>query len=310
MIIAVASRPACGGDVDKTRNESLAGALATASSETLAYYPWYISDWRGSKIRIKLSSSGRGMMRELFDYCWEVGFLPSDERLLISISGGTKAEFKKEWPIMKTAFFQQDGRFLNRKCEENRERLLRFRESRKKNATRKGRAVATEEANEKASVQAKTPTLETISLYLQKNSYGVPPLPPMGDAALPLEFEISSPSTETQKPKLRRGSLTAKQAAWFEMWWPEVWAKISRGAAERAFGVMVRDDATFDAVMAATKVQTPILKEREAKYQPHPSTWLNAKRWQDDINAIPRSVGVPAPFNSQYRQFDRPAEED
>ncbi len=117
-------------------------------------YTWYISDWRGSKTRLKLSSAGKGMIRELFDYCWEVGFLPVDDRMLLAISAGTAAEFKREWPIMREAFYlSEDGsRWLHGKVQEKREKLVAWRESRIENAkkprTRKASGLASASEND------------------------------------------------------------------------------------------------------------------------------------------------------------------
>lgn len=88
--------------------------------------------------------------------------------------------------------------------------------------------------------------------------------------------------------------MTAQQQTWFTAWWEIVWVKVGRGAAEKVFGVMVRDEATFDAVMKATADQYAFYAAKERQYQPHPATWLNQKRWMDD----------PATYRPQAKLLD------
>ena len=39
----------------------------------------------------------------------------------------------------------------------------------------------------------------------------------------------------------------------------------------------------FEKIMSAVKTQTPIILASEPRYRKHPSTWLNAKAWLDEI---------------------------
>ena len=43
---------------------------------------------------------------------------------------------------------------------------------------------------------------------------------------------------------------------------------------------------TFAEVIQGIKKQAPILSKREPKYIPHPTTWLNQRRWDDKLEDI------------------------
>lgn len=128
----------------------------------------------------------------------------------------------------------------------------------------------------------------------EKEEY-IPPTPLFGGGVL-ISDSCVSPSSQSLKP--RRGEMSQTQQQWFESWWGQVWQKVGRGAAEKSFATHCKNQATFERIMQATKAQTPIFLEREAQYQPHPATWLNQKRWTDDIEALMRKsafrTGRPA----------------
>lgn len=152
----------------------------TAKQDSLPSYPWYVSDWRGSKTRLMLSSVGRAIFRELIDYCWEVGFLPCDERTLLSISGATKAEFSREWPMVKLSFYEQDGVLKHAKVEQHRARLMHFRETRRSNA--RGKASAQASATPNASAEAELEKSNLLPIGSPKENSTVVPAEPSRQA--------------------------------------------------------------------------------------------------------------------------------
>jgi uncharacterized protein YdaU (DUF1376 family) len=90
----------------------------------------YVSDWVRSETRIKLSSAGRGMFRELLDYCWIEGTLPNEPRALRSISGGTEKEFAAEWPIIEKCFTVDGDRLRHWKVDDKRPELVSYQQQR------------------------------------------------------------------------------------------------------------------------------------------------------------------------------------
>lgn len=270
-----------------------------AAKENLSSYPWYVSDWRGSQMRIALSTAGRGMYRELLDYCWETGYLPLDERSLIAISGGSKTEFKREWDVMKVAFFEQDGVLKHHKVEEKRDKLVHFRETRRSNASGKRNAGASDNAIAKASALPSGDAIGGPSLL-------PPPSYPSDNTSSPACADgVMKSLSSRYKSKLWKSE---EQQEWFHAWWGCVWLKVGRGEAEKAFSRIVTERAIFDAVMKATVEQGPIMQQRERQFIKHPSSWLNGKHWMDEQPSM--FGGKVVEETTLFVPKPRPAEDD
>lgn len=85
-----------------------------------------------------------------------------------------------------------------------------------------------------------------------------------------------------KKPKTKLNTPTLEQRAWFSEWWEIYWRRVARKSAEESFGRKVQDQNRFDAVMQATKAQTPAMMARTIDHRPHGATWLNQERWNDE----------------------------
>jgi hypothetical protein len=71
-----------------------------------------------------------------------------------------------------------------------------------------------------------------------------------------------------------------KQAAFQEYWrvWPR---RVAKGAAEKAFSRCATSAEVADQIINAVRVQLPQLT-KDLQYCPHPATWLNQKRYEDE----------------------------
>ena len=69
----------------------------------------------------------------------------------------------------------------------------------------------------------------------------------------------------------------------------EFWAlypkKVGKGAAEKAFDRIKPDKQTFDRMVSAISAQKQSRQWREnnGQYIPNPATWLNQRRWEDEV---------------------------
>lgn len=72
-------------------------------------------------------------------------------------------------------------------------------------------------------------------------------------------------------------------AADFDEWWEGVWRLVGKGQAEKAYRT-ARKSATAIELLDGRDRYREKLKREETKtrYQAHPSTWLNGKRWLDE----------------------------
>lgn len=73
--------------------------------------------------------------------------------------------------------------------------------------------------------------------------------------------------------------------------------KVARGDAEKAFKRLDPSAELLDVILAALGrwKQTRQWQRDGGQYIPNPTTWLNGRRWQDEM---------PASGNSGNRQFD------
>lgn len=125
--------------------------------------------------------------------------------------------------------------------------------------------------------QKPTPSSSSSSSYKT-------PLPPSADAS-----GESVSDKPISKAAMAR-ELERKQTEWFEAWWKTVWRKHAKEAARRSWLKLVRDEETFAAVTAGTEAQLPELLSREPQFRPMVATWLNQRRWEDELGATPQQA--------------------
>jgi hypothetical protein len=90
--------------------------------------------------------------------------------------------------------------------------------------------------------------------------------------------------------------LSEIQQHWFdEEFWPGYWRKEDKAEAIKAFKKHATSVALKDKIIAAVKEQGAMYMDREVKLRPLGATWLNKRRYEDEIHASPARV-VPSPY--------------
>lgn len=71
----------------------------------------------------------------------------------------------------------------------------------------------------------------------------------------------------------------------FDIFWKEYPKKINRKKAKDKFFKICKDEENFNKIMNGLKKykQTPQWKKDNGEFIPHPTTWLNGERWNDEI---------------------------
>jgi hypothetical protein len=77
----------------------------------------------------------------------------------------------------------------------------------------------------------------------------------------------------------------------FEQFWTAYPKKVSKTQSQKAFRKLNPDEALLDTMLAALdqQKQTEQWMKNEGQYIPYPATWLNGRRWEDQID--PSSSG-------------------
>lgn len=96
------------------------------------------------------------------------------------------------------------------------------------------------------------------------------------------------------KKKPADHSTTSGRQKQFEEFWCHYPRRVGRGTAEKAFDKLRPDKALFERILSAVDRQkkSEDWQRDGGRYIPYPATWLNGKRWEDDLGAD--GPGAPA----------------
>ncbi|MCG6574896.1 hypothetical protein EGM97_09275 [Pseudomonas sp. AF32] len=94
----------------------------------------------------------------------------------------------------------------------------------------------------------------------------------------------------------------------FPKFWKLYPRKVGKDKAEKAWSKLKVTQELFDLMVAALakQVLTPDWLKDKGQYIPHPSTWLNGKRWEDEIPDVASNIHPFAP----RRQSNEPDFDD
>jgi hypothetical protein len=69
----------------------------------------------------------------------------------------------------------------------------------------------------------------------------------------------------------------------FELFWKAYPRKTNKGFARTVWAKLKPDQATFDKMINAIAQQKKSEQWGNPQYIPHPSSWLNGERWEDEV---------------------------
>lgn len=93
-----------------------------------------------------------------------------------------------------------------------------------------------------------------------------------------------------EKRREEKNYARAREAR-FEEFWNAYPRKVGKGQAEKAWKTAVKDTDPDD-ILAGLRSQLPKLTQSETKFIPHPTTWLNGDRWEDQLTDTHGATGV------------------
>lgn len=125
-------------------------------------------------------------------------------------------------------------------------------------------------------------------------------LPPVNDppfgAMEPDALFTGAPAKRTKSVR----EMTPEQEKWFTLWWSEYWLHKAKEKARVAFEKHVNTQKRFIQILIATRKQKPEMLTSEPRHRPHGATWLNGKRWEDEVSH-------PTPAADHYDYPELPA---
>jgi uncharacterized protein YdaU (DUF1376 family) len=230
------------------------------------YYERHIGDYL--KDTAHLSLLEHGIYARLMDVYYTREEPLNKTGIARLIGCRTDEEVDATLAVLAEFFYEgEDGTYTQPRCERE---IARFRE---KQAQAK-RAAQASVASRQASAER-----------------------PLNDRSTPVEptlnvpIPIPSPIPKEEKP--------SPSAPRFDAFWNAYPRKVGKDAARRAFDKRRPDDELLDRMLKAIKIQSQSEGWRKdgGEFIPHPSTWLNEGRWQDEGVTL---AAVPAPKQSTW----------
>lgn len=95
----------------------------------------------------------------------------------------------------------------------------------------------------------------------------------------------------------------------FDEFWAEYPRKVGKDAARKAFDKRKPSRELLGRMLASIRaqVQTVDWQKDGGQFIPHPTTWLNEGRWQDEETAVPQVVRGPDPELERIKRESKQA---
>jgi uncharacterized protein YdaU (DUF1376 family) len=222
-----------------------------------------------------------GAYIRLLSYCWREGSIPADNAMLSRLCKGASNECLTRVRLCFEQHRTDVHRLVHKRLDAERQKQQEYADAKAKAGVESGKSrrqkkFSTEQVFDSVGVSVRTEREHNRTLQSSSSSSNIePPIVPQGGP-------VAVPDSKPKKPK---ATMTAEQREWFWPWWESYPRKEAKQPAEIAWGRIVRDKATADAALVGLKAQLPDLLARERDKIPHPATWINQRRWTDEIRA-------------------------
>ena len=103
-------------------------------------------------------------------------------------------------------------------------------------------------------------------------------IPSLGNSLIGKTRTVSNKDSIVIKSNSNKDIYSAE----FESFWKDYPKKVGKGAAEKSW---LKNNPPLDVVLSAIEIQknTEQWSKENGQYIPHPATWLNGKRWEDEV---------------------------
>lgn len=232
----------------------------------LNYYPFHLGDYLAHTAHLDpIEDIAYRRMLDL--YYMREGPLPHDVGEIARLIRMRDAADRVQ-SVLREFFEDAEDGYRHKRCDEE---ILRMQE-------RQAKARASAEASVSARQAKAKRTLSERSTNAQRmlNERST-------DAELPTPTPTPTPDIPPIPPK---------GPELFEEFWAAFPRKVGKDAAARAFAKRKPDRSMLDQMLAAIATQkgSPQWVKDGGEFIPHPSTWLNQGRWQDEVRSTLRVI--------------------
>lgn len=225
-----------------------------ATDKLLAEWFW-IDRWDGSSASA-LPIEVRGLYREMLTQAWRrQAMLPNDHDAIKRLCRVSEKEWRRCWPYVQT-YWRVDGESLVNDTQVQVYAECLMRSNRAQARAQAGAQARHKKANKQCSSGAQALLSGSVS-------------------------DLES---------LKNDSLGAR----FDAFWNAYPRKVGKEQARKAFAKVDPSQDLLTEILRALEVQSrsPQWVKDDGQFIPHPATWLNQARWQDEVSAPARKVGA------------------
>ena len=169
-------------------------------------------------------------------------------------------------------------------------------------STLKRHLVALEESGYIETVNVFKDNIQRPNQYLLKLSSSPNRATPQPESGYP-----PSPNRATEPEVKTRIEPVVQKDPLFVEFWKAYPRKTNKDFAEKVFAKLKVDQVLLTKMTQAIHLQNKtVWKDKDQQYIPHPSTWLNGKRWEDEVSTFVKPVSLAE--QATNRILGRPAD--
>lgn len=217
------------------------------------YFPFYVKDFAADDKVESMSTEQVGAYTLLLCKAWTqepAGSVPDDDTVLAKWARLSLARWAKVKSGVMSAFHLASGRWHQKRMAAEFDKL----------------ASSLEKASERGTKGA----AKRWSKHSSSNAQGIAPA-----------YGSGSESGSSPLGLGERGKGKPAEPSGFAEFWRQYPRKQARPRAVKAWLALSPDEETQAAILAGVARMPPI-PPHELQYCPHPASWLNARRWEDE----------------------------
>jgi len=243
-------------------------------------FQFYPADWLSSPKIMLMTPAEEGAYIRLLAIAWESEdcSLPDDDAILARLSRLNDDWTKGGSSLLRQCFVSRNGRLYNERLLQEREKQRQWREKSSQGGKKSW------EVRENIGKMTKKGWTKGGSEMVQSNDEPKPNSSSSSSSSLKENPPISPP-----KKKGGTGVVFSElQEKQFNQFWDAYPKKQKKEDARKAWLKIKPDDPLLQNMLQAVKTQeqSEQWQKEEGQYIPMPATWLNGKRWEDEIGPI------------------------
>ncbi len=236
-------------------------------------YYWDVLAWRNSrKVRL-MHYETRAIYREVMDEIWINGGVPNHPDEISSLVGWPADIVLKHWPVIHDCLIpstQNPDVFTSERLEQERRKRNRIRKIRKKLGQRGGKVSQAKKRDSLQLLEGGKDKKQAIARALVKQ-----------ESSSAQAIQVTSTSINTYEQR-------------FDVFWSEYPKKVGKAVAKKSFLRLKPSEELQTQILDKIRQfkETQGWKKENGQYIPHPATWLNEGRWDDELPQLRLAAAV------------------